>query len=113
MEENTSLLETLLEKTADYGKTSFELYKLKALDKASNALSTFAPNSAVFILSAIFLLFLSLGLAFYLGEILEGIYYGFFVVAAFYGLLAVIIKYFLHNSIKKSIQNYIIKQILK
>jgi hypothetical protein len=113
MEDNTKLLESLLDKTAEYSITSFDLYKLKTLDKVSDALSSFAPNSAVFILGSVFLLFTSLGLAFYLGQILDGIFYGFFLVAAFYGLLAVIIKFFLHNSLKKSIRNYIIKEALK
>jgi hypothetical protein len=43
LEENANLLESLLEKTADYGKTSFELLKLKALDKSSDIISTIIP----------------------------------------------------------------------
>jgi len=33
MEENSNLLETLLERASEYGKTSIDLAKLKALDK--------------------------------------------------------------------------------
>lgn len=113
MEDKTKLLESLLDKTADYGKTSFDVYKLKALDKASSALSSFVPNSAVFILTSVFIIFISLGVAIYLGEILGRSFYGFFIVAAFYGLIVVIIKLFLQNSIRKLIKNYIIKQALK
>lgn len=113
MEDNTKLLESLLDKTADYGRTSFELYKHKALDKASDALSSFIPNSAVFFLFSIFMLFISLGLALFLGEIFGGVFYGFFIVAGFYGLTAILIKLFLHKTIKKNIKNYIIQQALK
>ena len=33
MEDNAKLIESILERTAEYGKTTFELVKLKALDK--------------------------------------------------------------------------------
>jgi hypothetical protein len=49
MEENKKLIESLLEKATEYGKTSFELVKLKALDKTSDVVSSFIPHSVVFI----------------------------------------------------------------
>jgi hypothetical protein len=59
------------------------------------------------------MLFLNLGLGFWLGEILGKIYFGFFVVAAFYGIIGIILHFFMHKSIKKLISNYIIKHVLK
>jgi hypothetical protein len=76
MEENTKLIESLLEKATDYGKTSFELVKLRALDKTSDVVSSFVPNAVVFVLAASFFLFLNLGLSFWLGEILGEACYG-------------------------------------
>ena len=36
MEDNAKLIESLLERAVEYGKTSLELVKLKALDKTSD-----------------------------------------------------------------------------
>jgi len=113
MEEKGKLLESLLEKASDYGKTSFELIKLKTIDKTADVVSSMIPHSVVFILITSFLLFLNLGLALWIGEILGKAFYGFFAVAALYVLTALLIHFFLHKRIKKLIGDYFIKQILK
>ena len=77
MESNAKLIEALLEKISDYGVTSFELVKLKALDKTSDAVSSFIPHLFVFIVITVFVLFINLGIAFWLGDILGKIYFGF------------------------------------
>jgi len=113
MEDNTKLIESLLERTAEYGKASFELVKLKALDKTSDAVSSLIPHAVVLALAAIFMLFLNLGLAFWLGEILGRTFYGFFVIAAFYGITGIVLHFFMHEPFKKLIGNYFIKHVLK
>jgi hypothetical protein len=113
MEDNTKLIESLLERTAEYGKASFELVKLKALDKTSDAVSSLIPHAVVLALAAIFMLFLNLGLAFWLGEILGRTFYGFFVIAAFYGITGIVLHFFMHERIKTLIGNYFIKHVLK
>ena len=113
MEENTRLLELLLERATEYGKTSFELVKLKTIDKTTDVVSSMVPHSVVFVLIASFLLFLNLGIAYWLGEILGRIFYGFFVVAAFYVLTGIIIHFLMHNWIKRLVGNYFIKRMLK
>ena len=97
MEDNTKLIESLLERVAEYGKTSYELVKLKALDKSSDVVSSLIPHSVVFVLIASFMLFFNLGLAFWLGEILGKICFGFFVVAAFYVVTAIVLHFFMHK----------------
>jgi len=113
MEDNAKLIETLFEKATDYGKTSFELVKLKAVDKTSDIVSSVIPHSAVIILLASFILFLNLGIAFWLGEILGKIFFGFFIVAAFYILAGIVLHLFVHNWLKDVLHNYFIKQALK
>jgi len=113
MEDNKKLLELLLEKATEYGKTSYELVKLKSVDKASDVVSSFIPHTVVFVLIASFLLFFNLGLAFWLGEILGKIFYGFFIVAGFYVLAGLIVHLFMHERLKKALYNYLIKQLLK
>jgi len=113
MEENAKLIESLLESTAEYGKTTFELVKLKALDKTTDVVSSLFPVSIVFILIVIFIFFLNFGLALWLGEILGKTLYGFFVVAAFYGVLGIVVRLFMHKWLKKVAGNFFIKQVLK
>ena len=113
MEDNAKLIESLLEKATDYGKTSFELVKLKALDKTSDVVSSLIPRSAVFVIIMSFMLFFNVGIAFWLGEILGKIYFGFFVVGAFYVVVAIILHFFMHKWLKKIIGNMFIKQMLK
>ena len=113
MEDHEKLIESLLERATEYGKTSYELVKLKALDKTSDVVSSFIPRSIVIFLVSSFMLFVNIGLGFWIGEILGKIYFGFFVLAAFYGFLGIIIYFFMRKLIKKNVSNYIIKQMLK
>ena len=113
MDDNVKLIESLLEKASDYGKTSFELLKLKALDKTSDAVSSFIPHSIVFLVFIVFMFFLNLGLAFWLGEILGKTFFGFLVVAGFYGIIGILFHFFLHKWLKKVISNIIIRNMLK
>jgi hypothetical protein len=113
MEDNGRLLESLLESASEYGKTSYELVRLKALDKTTDIISSVVPNSVVTILIAFFMLFVNLGLAIWLGELLGKMFYGFFVIAGFYIFTVIVIQFFMHNWIKKLIGNYFIKRVLK
>jgi len=112
MDDRTKLIESLLESAGEYGKTSFELAKLKVLDKTSDAVSSFIPHSFVIFLLVVCMLFLNLGLAFWLGGILGKTYLGFFAVAAFYIVLGIFIHLFMQKWLKKCINNYIIEQVL-
>ena len=113
MEDNSKLIEALLERAIEYGKSNYELAKLKALDKTSDIVSSFVPNYIVLIIIGSILLFLNLGLALWLCEILGKIYYGFFIVAAFYVIVGIVLHFFLHKWIKELVCNYFIKQIFK
>lgn len=113
MENNANTIETLFENATDYSKTSFELIKLKTLDKTSEMISSIIPHAVVFVFIASFMLFLNLGLAFWFGEMLGQVFYGFFLIAAFYVALGTILHFFMHTWLKKMIQNYIIKQAFK
>ena len=111
MEDNTKRIELLLDGAIEYGKTSFELAKLKAIDKVSDVVSSFIPHAVVAILVGGFLLFVNLGLAFWLGTIFGNIYLGFFALAAFYGVIGIVMHFFMHKWLKKRICNYIIKMV--
>jgi ABC-type uncharacterized transport system fused permease/ATPase subunit len=113
IDENQNILSSLLDSMEDYGKTNFDLAKLKALDKASEMAATLLSRVVTIIAYLTFILMASTGLAFWLGSVLGGIWYGFFVVAAFYGLLGLIITFFMHKGLKRMFADLIIKDTLK
>lgn len=113
MEENANIIESLIERTTEYGKSSFELIKLKTLDKTSEVVSSFVPNSISAVLFISFMLFISAGLALWLGEILGKTYYGLFAVATLYGIAGIFFHFVLHKWVKRIACNKFIKQVLK
>lgn len=113
MNDNTKLLESLLEKASDYGRTSIELIKLKTIDKTADVVSSMVPNSVVVIFVSVFLLFLNLAVALYIGDLLGKACFGFLVVAAFYFIAGMIMHFFMHKQLKKLVADYFIKQVLK
>jgi hypothetical protein len=113
MEENTKLVESLLEKTTKFVESSIVLAKLKAIDKTADIVSTIIPHTIVLILVGTFMLFLNIGIALWLGEILGSSFYGFFVVAGFYGITGAVVHFFFHKRIKRNIANNIVKQLIK
>lgn len=113
MENNKVLIETLLVRAAEYGKTSFKLVKLKSLDKTSNVLSSFIPHILVLLVVSTCVLFVNLAVAFWIGQFYGYAYYGFLAVAAFYALLGLIMHFLMHNWFKRIIANYIIKLVLR
>ena len=112
MKEKVEIIETLLEEATDYAETSIELIRLKVVDKTADVFSSFIPHVLVLFLLAFFLLLLNLGLAFWLGEIIGETSYGFFTVGAFYGIVALLIQFFLQKRLKRKIGNYIINLLL-
>ncbi len=111
MKDNSKILEPLLERVIDYGKTSCDLAKLKTIDKTSDVVSSFLPYSIVLFLIGSFILFLSLGLALWLGELLGKTYLGFLVVAALYAIKGIFFYFFMRKWFKRIFRNYLIKQL--
>jgi len=112
MDENFKAVELLLEKAVDYGKNGFELARLRSVEKISDIASSLIPHSVVLILIASFMLFLNLGLAFWLGDILGKTFYGLLIVAGFYGICGFILHFFLYKWFKRVVGNYFIKMLL-
>jgi hypothetical protein len=113
MEDIKNSLDSLLDSAEEYGKTSIELLKLKTLDKTSDVASTIISRAIAIFILFMFFLIITIGIAIWLGEIIGKYSYGFFIVAAFYGLTGIILFFFMHKKIKTLINNSIIKQIFK
>jgi hypothetical protein len=113
MDEKENILSSLIDSVEDYGKTSFELFKLKRLDKASDMAATVISRLIAFIALMTFLLMASLGLAFWLGEVMGRIWYGFFAVGAFYLILGLLVYFSMHKGLKRIFADMIIHHTLK
>ena len=113
MEDQENLIESLIEKGEQYGKTTLELLKLKTLDKSADVTSTLISWLIVVIFAVLFFLILNIGVALWLGDLLGKSYYGFFVVSGFYALLALIFGLFRKQLIKKPVNESIINQVLE
>lgn len=94
MENPSSLIVTLFEKTEHYVKSGSELLKLKAIDKSAELISTITARLAVIVVFTLFSLFLNIGIALLIGEMFVKAYWGFFIVAGFYALAGTILFIF-------------------
>ena len=112
MENKTTIFEPLFERVQAYGKTSIELYKLKAIEKTSEISSTFVSRAIAFTVILLFVLMVSISAALWGGDLLGEMYYGFLCVGGFYGIVGAVLYFFLHNWMKERANNSIITQIL-
>lgn len=113
MDEKSALIEELIKRSEQYGKTTLELVKLKTLDKSSDVISNLVSWIVIAVLAVLFFLILNIGIALWLGEIMGKSYLGFFVVSGFYALLALIFGIFRKQLIKDPLNNSIIEQVLE
>jgi hypothetical protein len=111
METKTTILEPLIERIEAYGNTTVELAKLKTVEKTADFSSTLISRSLLIIAILAFALMLNVAIALWFGEMLGKNYYGFFIMAVLDAIVALIV-YIIHPSIKSSINNSIIKQLL-
>ncbi|MEL7588342.1 MAG: hypothetical protein AAGU19_16655 [Prolixibacteraceae bacterium] len=112
MGEREGMIESLIEKSEQYGKTTIELLKLKTLDKSADVASSLVSWIVVFVFAALFFLMLNIGLALWIGYQLGESYYGFFVVAGFYAVLTLLFALFRKQFVKRPVNNSIVKGIL-
>ena len=111
METTSNSIESLLESVEAYGKTTYELSKLKALDATTTVASSLISRLIIIILTMLFVFVLSMGIALMIGDFMGKTYYGFLIVAAFYLIAVIIANYSLDNVVKKSIGRLIISQM--
>lgn len=111
-EDKSGVFEALIERAEAYGKTSFELFRLKSVDKAANLVSSAVSRVVAFVLLFMFVGIASIGASLWLGEVLGRVYYGFFCVAGFYGICGLALYLAKNNFIRKSVNNSVIESTL-
>lgn len=111
MENKANYIEPLIERVEQYGKSSFELIKLKALYQTAEVASSFISRGTAVIVISMFTVIANIGVALWLGDLLGKSYYGFFCVAGFYGIISLVLYFIMHKRMKKNISNSIISQL--
>ena len=106
-------IESLFEKTGDYLETRIDLYKLKAVDTSSDIISSLVSKLVVLFVFIICIIALNIGIAFFLGELVGRIYYGFFIVAGFYFIAGLLFNSMRRKWFKEPIADSLIKKLLK
>lgn len=112
MENKLIFIEPLFERAEKFGKTSLELYKLKALNQSTKVISTLITKAIIFFIFLMFLILISVGGSLWLGDILGKNYYGFLCVSGFYGIIGLLIYVAFQNKIKACLSNSIINLML-
>lgn len=103
-------IETLFNKVEDYSKTSIELLKLNTIDKTADLVSTLLTQMILFVVSMVFILLCSIGVAFWLGTYFDSIAIGFFIVGGFY-LVVTLLFFSIRKGIKAPIRQLIISNL--
>ena len=113
METPAHAFEGLFEKIETYGTSSYEIAKLRSLETSTLVASSVVSRLAVIIVFSLFILFVNIGIAFYLGDLLGKYYFGFLIVSGFYLITGIVLHFFLYKWIKKPLSDFIIMQVLQ
>ena len=113
MSSKATTIEILFEKVEDYTRTTVELAKLKVIGTSADVTSSLISRLTVAIVFAMFLLLLNFGLSFWIGELLGNFYFGFFIMAALYLILSIVLYSYKDQWIKMPVSNFIITKMLK
>lgn len=112
-EEEKSFTERIYEHVEEYAQTTVALYRLKAIKVFSDVFAAVATGFIIWVVISFFLVFLSIGVAFWLGALLGAWHYGFFIVTGIYALVGIIIYVLRIKCLKAKINSFIIRQIFK
>ena len=106
-------IESLFERAGEYIETRIDLYKLKAVDKSSDVLSSVISKMIVLLVFVMFIFIINIGIALLLGELLGKSWVGFFVLAGFYLITGIIFNYMRKKWFKGPIADKMIQKFLK
>lgn len=102
-------IDSLVENLSGYVETRVELVKIEIREEIAKVLSLGMMVAALIVLALLFLVFLSIGVANYLNDYFHDSSSGFWIVAAVYGLLGLVIALF-RKSIGRYFEKYLIEQ---
>lgn len=112
-ETDSPTVKDLAEQAREYIDTSVQLAKLKVVNKVSSAASSLVPMIIMPLLVLVVIILFSIGFSLWLGKILGGYHYGFFITGAFLIFLIILVYQFRDKWLKTPVANSLIENILK
>jgi len=112
METPTQNIESLFANAGEYLEAKTELWKLKMVDKTSEAVSSIAEKVMLFFIALMFIILFNIALALLIGYWLGKSFYGFFILAGIYAIAGFLIHAFRDKWIKTPVTNSIIHKFL-
>ncbi len=109
--EGINRLEELVSNLKQYAENWYDIRLLKIQDRLSDVLSSIASAIVIGIISLFIIFFISVGAAWWIGQAFNNPSMGFFCLAGFYFLLAVVIILFRDKWIKLPVINALLKKI--
>jgi len=106
-------IEEFIDKIKDYLNTRMKIGRLTLIEKGVLLFANLITDGFVIVFLVLAFLFASLGLSFYLSELLNNTFSGFFIVAVIYFLVALIVYLIKDKHLEKKIINAMIKKIFK
>ena len=100
------------ESAKQYLVVNYEIIKLEAIKKSSEIGASLFSSLIIGITLFLFAFALSMGVGFYLSELLGDTFSGFGIIAAFYLLITIILLIGRKKMIQKPMRNKIIRKIL-
>jgi hypothetical protein len=113
MKEESTIIDALTDRVKELAVVYAELFKMKAIDRASEILSTIFHDIIFLTVILMVLIFTNIALAFWIGEVTGKLYLGFLLVGGFYLVVGLILRVFLKEWFKKKAGNYFIKNIFR
>ena len=106
-------VEKLVASVSEVTETKIALLKLKAADKISTALSGFVSIILAAVFGSMAIIILSIGFAFLIGDQLNNLSYGFFLIGIFYALIGLLVYINRKKWVQIPISNLLINKILQ
>jgi hypothetical protein len=108
MKNNETPMESLYVQIENYSQTKLQLLRLQSIDLAADFLSTIISALMIVVVVSLFIFIINIAMALWIGVLLGNAYYGFFVVAGFYAIVAVCFYIFRCRLIKYPLNDIII-----
>jgi hypothetical protein len=104
-------LANIAEQTHDLAETAYKLAVLEATEQLTKVASITIIISVLLLLLNFLLLFLGFGVARWIGDSMEDVKMGFFIVGGFYLLLIVLIIVLSKKTIAPYFRNFLVKKM--
>jgi hypothetical protein len=113
MNETIDNIEKLVASVSDIAETKIELAKLRAAGKISVSLSSVVSIMLIAVLVGATLTIISFGVSYLIGNKLNNLSYGFFIVGGFYALVSLIVYLNRKNWLQDTLSNLFIDKIIQ